>query len=61
MLNETVGRKWYVPGEKKVIERDSDWKSIFNRYIMLGGAGLLPSILQIKDTVEDHGLSNFVK
>ena len=61
MLNETVGRKWYVPGEKIVIERDSDWKTIFNRYIMLGGAGLLPSILQIKDNVEDHGLSNFVK
>ena len=61
VLSETVGRIWKLPGEKKFIDRDSDWKSIFNRYIMRGGAGLLPSILQIKDAVEDHGLSNFVK
>ncbi len=61
VLSETVGKILKLPGEKKFIERDSDWKAIFNRYMMLGGAGLLPSILQIKDTIEDHGLSNFVK
>ena len=58
-LSETVGKILKLPGEKRFIERDTDWKTIFNRYMMLGGGGLLPSLLQIQHSFKDHGLSNF--